>query len=255
MGDWFSLSVLQILSLISFVTSVFAVVRVGSASLGRLQHKFEADVPHQTATNVVSSAKVPMWSWKVSGLPVSLSLGSILGEDEQDEGQDSMSGYSAGSTLVRMDWQLSRPASSGMQSLCLCATAVRLRAHTPCLLVAPQPRFSQPPLSMAKLIMTRHVSLALHLFSVRVLNSGISSSNESLAVHCGEHQVLYALLRHYRKLRCYDTPLEHNKHIYHRSLRYSRPIYSHHASHHRTSWTSLISMFLRASSSSFCPRK
>ena len=111
MGDWFSLSVLQILSIVSFVTSLFAVARAGSVTLGRWQHKFEANI-QQPAANVAASVKVPMWSWKVSGLPVSFSLGSILGEDEeQDEGKDSMVGYHGGSMLVRMDWQLSRPAT------------------------------------------------------------------------------------------------------------------------------------------------
>ncbi|KAI0089561.1 hypothetical protein BDY19DRAFT_993148 [Irpex rosettiformis] len=134
MGDWFSLSVLQILSIVSFVTSLFAVARAGSVTFGRWQHKFEANI-QQPAANVAASVKIPLWSWKVSGLPVSFSLGSILGEDEeQDEGKDSMVGYDGGSTLVRMDWQLSRSA-----------TAI------------PQPQFTQPPLSMAKLIMTRHL--------------------------------------------------------------------------------------------------
>ncbi|KAI0688604.1 hypothetical protein BC835DRAFT_1284366 [Cytidiella melzeri] len=135
MGDWFSLSVLQILSILSFITSLLAVVRVGSASLGRLQqHKFEADIPHQPATTVAASVKIPTWSWKVSGLPVSFSLGSLLGEDEHEEVPTSIAGYTAGSTLVRMDWQLDRPTT-----------------------VPPQPQFSQPPLSMAKIIMTRHL--------------------------------------------------------------------------------------------------
>jgi hypothetical protein len=113
MGDWFSLSVLQILSVLSFATSLLAVVRVGSASIGRLQHKFEAHVPQQPVANVATSAKIPMWSWKVSGLPVSFSLGSILGEDEREEGQDSMGDYEGGSKLVRMDWQVARPAIGG----------------------------------------------------------------------------------------------------------------------------------------------
>ncbi|KAI0342251.1 hypothetical protein BDW22DRAFT_1331108 [Trametopsis cervina] len=133
MGDWFSLSVLQILSVVSFVTSILAVVRVGSGSLGRWQSKFEADVNHPV-TDVATSVKIPLWSWKVSGLPVSFSLGSILGEDELEEVQESLGDYKGGAALVRMDWQVSRSA-----------------------IVAPQPQFSQPPISMAKLIMTRHL--------------------------------------------------------------------------------------------------
>lgn len=109
MGDWFSLSVLQMFSIVCFV--LLAVARIGSVHLGRLQHKFEANV-QQPAATVAASVKIPMWSWKVSGLPVSFSLGSLLGEDEeQDEGKDGMVGYDGGSTLVRMDWQLSRPAT------------------------------------------------------------------------------------------------------------------------------------------------
>lgn len=110
MSDWFSLSVLQILSVLSFITSVLAVVRVGAGSLNRLQHKFEADV-NQPASgmNVAASVKFPPWNWKVSGLPVSFSLGSILGEDESEETEEAMGPYNGGSPLIRMDWQVTRP--------------------------------------------------------------------------------------------------------------------------------------------------
>lgn len=110
MSDWFSLSVLQILSVLSFVTSVLAVVRVGAGSFNRLQHKFEANV-NQPASgmNVATSVKFPVWNWKVSGLPVSFSLGSILGEDEPEETEDGMGQYAGAPSLVRMDWQVSRP--------------------------------------------------------------------------------------------------------------------------------------------------
>lgn len=112
MSDWFSLSVLQILSVLSFVTSLLAVVRVGAGSFHRLQHKFDASAADM---NVAPEVKLPMWNWKVSGLPVSFSLGSILGEDEQEETETGLAGYTGGSTLVRMDWQVVH-SQSGMCS-------------------------------------------------------------------------------------------------------------------------------------------
>ena len=70
-------SFLQILSVLSFFTSVLALVRVGSVSFHRLSHKFEAQ-PQQMG--VASDAKAPLWNW--SG---SFSLGSLIGEDEEEE--------------------------------------------------------------------------------------------------------------------------------------------------------------------------
>lgn len=129
MGDIFSLSVLQILSVLSFLTSVLAVVCVGSGSLYRLSHKIEADVNQPPSEMNVAGAKVPLWNWSAS-----FSLGSLIGDDD-DEEVGGTPGYTGGSDLVRMDWHVSRP--------------VRV--------IQPQPPLAQPPVSMAKLIMSRHL--------------------------------------------------------------------------------------------------
>ena len=77
MGDLFSLSVLQILSVLSFFTSVLAVVRVGSGSLHRFSHKWEAHVNQQTPEmNVAGETKPPLWNWSLGG---SLSHGALIG--------------------------------------------------------------------------------------------------------------------------------------------------------------------------------
>lgn len=128
MGDLFSLSFLQILSVVSFFTSVLALVRVGSVSLHRLSHKFEAQTQQM---GVASDTKAPLWNWSLGG---SLSLGSLIGEDEEEE-VGAAGGYTGGTDLMRMDWQgSSRPLT------------VRL-----------PPQYTQPPISMAKLIMQRHL--------------------------------------------------------------------------------------------------
>lgn len=103
MGDIFSLSVLQILSVLSFLTSVLAVVCVGSGSLYRLSHKIEADVNQPPSEMNVAGAKVPLWNWSAS-----FSLGSLIGDDD-DEEVGGTPGYTGGSDLVRMDWHVSRP--------------------------------------------------------------------------------------------------------------------------------------------------
>ena len=143
MGDLFSLSFLQILSVLSFFTSVLALVRVGSVSLHRLSHKFEAQ-PQQMG--VASDPKAPLWNW--SG---SFSLGSLIGEDE-DEEVGTATGYTGGSELMRMNWQVSRPVTG--VSPVLSWSCAPLNFH----LVHLPPQRSQPPISMAKLIMSRHVS-------------------------------------------------------------------------------------------------
>ncbi|EKM57241.1 uncharacterized protein PHACADRAFT_254904 [Phanerochaete carnosa HHB-10118-sp] len=126
MGDLFSLSFLQILSVLSFLTSALALVRVGSVSFHRLSHKFEAQTQ---SMGVASDNKAPIWNWSIGG---SFSLGALIGEDEEEE-LCTTAGYTGGSELMRMDWQMSKPVT----------------VHLP-------PRYSQPPISMAKLIMQRH---------------------------------------------------------------------------------------------------
>ena len=148
MGDLFSLSVLQILSVLSFLTSILAVVRVGTVSLHRFSPKFEAHI-NQPEMNVARDTKAPLWSWSLGG---SLSLGSLIGEEEEEEAGTGR-GYTGGSDLVRMDWQVARPVSSASRfRLALWPADVLDR-----LLVQLPPQYSQPPISMAKLIMSRHV--------------------------------------------------------------------------------------------------
>jgi hypothetical protein len=142
MSDLFSLSLLQFISVLSFITSLLAVLRVGSGSLYRLSHKFDHDDVSQTASEleVGNTPKVPSWNWSLSGLPVSFSLGTLIGEGEEEERQESthtMGGYTGGTDLMRMDWQVNR----------------RPRTVSP----PPYVLYSQPPASMAKLIMSRHM--------------------------------------------------------------------------------------------------
>lgn len=119
MGDLMSLSVLQILSVLSFLTSLFAVVRVGAGSLHRFSHKFEANLNRPPSDMNIADGKAPLWNWNLSG---SFSLGSLIGEDEEEEVGRS-GGYTGGSDLMRMDWQVSR-AVSGMPQLVMvvCST-------------------------------------------------------------------------------------------------------------------------------------
>ncbi|KAI0357715.1 hypothetical protein OH77DRAFT_1519085 [Trametes cingulata] len=131
MSELFSLSVLQLLSVFSFLTSVLAVVCVGSGSLHKL--RFESGVDSSASDMSITPGKHHLWTW--SGLPAGFSIGSLIGENEQDDS----SGYVGGSELSRMDWQVGRP---------------RLVTQT---------FDSRAPMSMAKLIMSRHVST---LFSI-----------------------------------------------------------------------------------------
>lgn len=104
MSDVLSLSLLQLLSVFSFLTSVLAVVCVGSGSLQKLAHRFELGVDSPPASEIaINSGKHQLWNW--SDLPVSFSIGSLIGEDEQQD----PNGYVGGSELTRMDWQVSRP--------------------------------------------------------------------------------------------------------------------------------------------------
>ena len=99
MSDLLSLSVLQLLSVFSFLTSVLAVVCVGSGSLHRLAHRVEPGVDAPAPEMSITSGKHPLWNW--SGLPVSFSLDTLIGEDEEPQG------YVGGTELTRMDWQVS----------------------------------------------------------------------------------------------------------------------------------------------------
>ncbi|OBZ76032.1 hypothetical protein A0H81_03082 [Grifola frondosa] len=111
-SEFFSLSILQILSVLSFLTSILAVLRVGSGSL-----------------QSVNSGK-HLWNW--TGLPVSFSLGTLIGEEEQEEEKSTVGRYVGGSELVRMDWKVGRQR------------------------LVPTMHDSRLPLSMAKIIMSRH---------------------------------------------------------------------------------------------------
>ncbi|PCH36780.1 hypothetical protein WOLCODRAFT_157470 [Wolfiporia cocos MD-104 SS10] len=128
MCEFLSLSVLQVLSVLSFLTSILAVLHVGAGSLHRLSNKFDAEVNAPISLN---PEKQPLWNW--SGLPASFSLGSLIGEESREDGSEKgVGGYVGGAELVRMDWQMGRPRSG------------------------PQVPHQQVPLSMAKLIMSRH---------------------------------------------------------------------------------------------------
>ena len=130
MGDFLSLSLLQVISLVSFITSILAVVRVGSVSFNRLsQHKFAADVPQpESDYNAHASLKLPSWNinWSLSGLPASFSLGTLLGEDESqpeldEKGGIGHGGYTGGADLCRMDWQLNRSRTRAFSLSWSCA--------------------------------------------------------------------------------------------------------------------------------------
>lgn len=157
MSDFLSLSVLQLLSVVSFLTSVLAVVCVGSGSLNRLATRPEPTVDTPPMSSI-TSGKQPLWTW--TGLPVSFSIDSLIGEDDQEEPQ----GYVGGTELTRMDWQVSRSPRIG---------AFRPPSHhyrrvadarPPDFPLPPvtQTFDSRAPMSMAKLIMSRHVSPYLH---------------------------------------------------------------------------------------------
>ncbi|OCH85289.1 hypothetical protein OBBRIDRAFT_815138 [Obba rivulosa] len=130
MSELLSLSVFQFLSVLSFLTSLLAVFRVGSVSFNRISHRFDADVTPQPPHIGVSSGKFHLWNW--SGLPVSFSLGTLIGEDENEE-KHAMGGYVGGNELMRINWQTSK--------------------QRPLLQIYD----SRPPASMAKLIMSRHL--------------------------------------------------------------------------------------------------
>ncbi|EMD36873.1 hypothetical protein CERSUDRAFT_114791 [Gelatoporia subvermispora B] len=132
MSELLSLSVFQLLSILSFLTSLLAVFRVGAGSFNRISHYLDGDVTHQTPHIGIGSGKSQLWNW--TGLPVSFSLGALIGEDEHEEDKHAVGGYVGGGELMRMNWQIGR--------------------QRPLL----QTYDARQPASMAKLIMTRHVS-------------------------------------------------------------------------------------------------
>ena len=113
MADLFSLSFLQILSVFSLLTSVFAVIRVGAGSIHRLSHKLEANLNRPPSQMNIAGEKTPLWNWNLGG---SFSLGSLIGEDEEEEVGGNR-GYTGGSDLMRMNWPVSRPVT-GMSHRC-----------------------------------------------------------------------------------------------------------------------------------------
>lgn len=134
MSDFLSLSLFQLLSVLSFLTSVIAVLRLGPGSLHRFSHKYEPQVSASSTEMGVGADKPASWSWSLTGLPVSFSLSTLIGDEEPgQDAEDDVEKLSAGaSQVVRMNWQLAKPRS------------------------APPIQPSHPPVSMAKLIMSRH---------------------------------------------------------------------------------------------------
>lgn len=108
MSDFLSLSLFQLLSVISFLTSVIAVLRLGPGSLHRFSHKYEPQVA-TSAEMGVGADKSTSWSWSMAGLPVSFSLSTLIGDEEtgQDTEDDleNLSGVTSPSQVVRMHWQ------------------------------------------------------------------------------------------------------------------------------------------------------
>ncbi|GBE83349.1 hypothetical protein BKA93DRAFT_732512 [Sparassis latifolia] len=134
MCEILSLSVLQVVSVLSFLTSILAVLCVGSGSLYRLSHRLDAKFEAEVGSQLMSAeAWKPLWNW--SGFPVSFSLGSIVGEDEKRTTNNGYSGYIGGGDLVRMNWQVSRQRSAVSHIFDIKGYA---------------------PISMAKIIMSRH---------------------------------------------------------------------------------------------------
>lgn len=107
MCELLSFSVLQVLSVLSFLTSIVAVLHVGAGSLHRLSHKFEADLNLPQLS--LNPGKPHLWNWSV---PASFSLSSILGEESQERAADEKGlRYMGGSDLVRVSWQVGRARS------------------------------------------------------------------------------------------------------------------------------------------------
>lgn len=154
MSDLLSLSVFQVLSILSFLTSIFAVVRVGSGTLNRFSPRIDSDVGSSPHMNIGAGKPQP-WQW--SSLPSSFSIGALIGEDERaDVSKDPLPDYVGGSELVRMNWQVSKQRTGRCHGSD-CLSALVAQCGGPQFAVPPMYN-SQPPLSMAKLIMSRQVS-------------------------------------------------------------------------------------------------
>lgn len=107
MSDILSLSVFQVLSILSFLTSILAVVRVGAGTLNRFSPRIDSEVGSAPHMNL-SAGKPHLWNW--SGLPVSFSIGALIGEDDHivDVSEKQVQGYVGGSDLVRMNWHVTK---------------------------------------------------------------------------------------------------------------------------------------------------
>ena len=120
MCELLSFSVLQVLSVLSFLTSILAVLHVGAGSLHRLSHKFEADLNLPQLS--LNTGKPHLWNWSV---PASFSLSSILGEESQERTADEKGlRYMGGSDLVRVNWQVGRARLGEPLPVC-CVFAAR----------------------------------------------------------------------------------------------------------------------------------
>ncbi len=186
MGDLFSISILQILSVISFVTSILAVLRVGSVSLHRLSHKFEADVARPAPEMAVGNPA--KWNWSLSGLPVSFSIGTLIGEDEGEEHENGMGGYTGGTDLVRMDWQISRPRT-GMSAprYRSCAHPI-LAPQYKCTLNTHNHQYLWPSSSCRDTLVCFHRRFYRSLkFFIDTGTTKICSSTSASARHCTTH--------------------------------------------------------------------
>ncbi len=113
MSDFLSLSLFQLLSVLSFLTSVIAVLRLGPGSLHRFSHKYEPQVSASSTEMGVGADKPASWSWSLTGLPVSFSWSTLIGDEEPgQDAEDDVEKLSAGaSQVVRMNWQLAKPRS------------------------------------------------------------------------------------------------------------------------------------------------
>ena len=115
MSDLLSLSLFQLLSVISFLTSVIAVLRLGPGSLHRFSPKYQPEVSASSTEMGVGADKPASWSWSFTGLPVSFSLSTLIGDEEPgQDAEDDLEKLSGGSReVVRMHWQLARPRNYG----------------------------------------------------------------------------------------------------------------------------------------------
>ncbi|KZT28314.1 hypothetical protein NEOLEDRAFT_1145923 [Neolentinus lepideus HHB14362 ss-1] len=140
MGDLLSLSVVLI-SVFSFITSLLAiVVRVGFSHPPPFSLSSEAGQPHHESPMSQAMAQVDkLWNWSASlGLPFNINGGSGM-SGMSDAGMGIGMGYTGGAQLVRMNVNWHVPRKFGEKP-------------------PPPPPYVdvQAPLSMAKIIMSRH---------------------------------------------------------------------------------------------------